>query len=490
LDHSDLPFEALLKQLRVQSVNGRTVFFQFYFLYQTAFLQSHELPALTVTPMPTFSVGTPFELQLAVIERQEGVRAGLEYNSDLFDPETIQELLRYYEILLRALMSDPDQHVADLIAPALGASVRRSSQTATEVRRPYAAPRNNDEIALTEIWKSILNVPRIGIYDNFFELGGHSLLAAQLVSQVKQKFGLTIDLSSLMVAPTIEKLAQKLDRSLEGDRSHIVPLRLSGMKPPLFCIHGAGGHLLDYLDLLAALPDDQPVYGLRASDVNEVYPETVEQLADKYILEIQRIQKHGPYQICGLSFGGLVAYEIARKLAERGERVGIIALFDTGNWAYYRNLPAAKLVQFRRTYVVDRLKKYGRNLIRGRLDELGAEARQFIATRLNAFLWKMSRRIFGLINRPVPKFVRSPIVIFSAVGRDYIPKPYPGQLVLFRAEGRSVEYGDDVTLGWGDIAQEGVVVHRVPGGHLTLMRAPQVSCLVEQLNQYLADIGG
>src|SRR5207237_2816911 len=52
LDHSDLPFESLLEKLRVQSVNGRTPFFQFYFLYQVAFLQPRILPRLTVSTMP------------------------------------------------------------------------------------------------------------------------------------------------------------------------------------------------------------------------------------------------------------------------------------------------------------------------------------------------------------------------------------------------------------------------------------------------------
>jgi thioesterase domain-containing protein len=307
------------------------------------------------------------------------------------------------------------------------------------------------------------------------------------VSQVKAQFGTTIDLSLLMVAPTIEQLARKLRQSLQKDRSHIVVIREGGVKPPLFCIHGGGGHLLDYRDMIVALPDDQPVYGLRATDVNEAYPETVEELAEQYLLEIQRVQERGPYQICGLSFGGLVAYEIARKLAERGERIGFIALFDTGNWAYYRNLPPAKLAQFRRVYMMDRLKKYGRNLVQGRFDEFAADARQFVASRLNILLWKISRQFCRLLNRPVPTFVRSNIVIFSAVGRIYVPKPCPGRLLLFRAEGRSAEYGDDLTLGWSDIARDGVVVHQVPGGHLSIMRKPHVDRLVEQLSQYFAD---
>jgi thioesterase domain-containing protein len=137
--------------------------------------------------------------------------------------------------------------------------------------------------------------------------------------------------------------------------------------------------------------------------------------------------------------------------------------------------------------MVDRLKKYGSNLIHGRFDDLGADASQFVTSRLNALVWKISSRICHAAGLPVPKFVRSNLVVFTAVGQNYVPKVYPGRLVLFRAEGRTAEYGDDLTLGWTDIARDGVVVHEVPGSHLSIMRKPHVYRLVEQLRPYLAD---
>jgi thioesterase domain-containing protein len=437
--------------------------------------------------MPTFSVGTPFELQLAIIERSEEVRVNCEYNADLFDPASIQGLLHYYETLLRAIVSNPEQKIADLVAPGIGQTFRSPHKQAAEAKPEYVAPRSEDEIKLVELWENTLSVPRVGIHDNFFELGGHSLLAAQLVSQVKARFGITIDLSVLIVAPTVEQLAAKLRGSAKTDQSHIVAIREGGKKTPLFCIHGGGGHLLNYRDLIAGLPADQSIYGLRATDVNEAYPETVEELADQYLLEIQEVQKHGPYQICGLSFGGLVAYEIARKLVDKGEHVGLIALFDTGNWAYYRNLSAERHAQFRRTYLVDRLQKYARNLLHGRFDDLAADTRQFVTSRVSALLWKISSRICRLLKLPVPKFLRSDIVVFSAVGQNYVPKPYPGTLVLFRAEGRTAEYGNDLTLGWSDIARDGVVVHEVAGSHLSIMEKPHVNQLIAKLTPYFAD---
>lgn len=486
LDHAELPFEALLEHLRVQSINGRSVFFQFYFMYQTAFLQARSLPGLTVSPMPTFSVGTPFELQLAVIERPNELRVNFEYDADLFDKESIQALLAYYETILCVMTSTADRSIASLEVPEIW---RNRSALPISIEKPrvnYVPPGTEDEIRLAELWREILKLPQVGIQDNFFDLGGHSLLAAQLVARLKVEFGVTIDLSILIVAPTIELLAKRLRQWPHRNRSHIVVIREGASRTPLFCIHGGGGHLLDYRDMIDALPHDVPVYGLRALEVDDPVPESVEELAAQYLGEIQEVQARGPYQICGLSFGGLLAFEISRQLVENGGEVGLVALFDTGNWAYYRNLPAEKAAQFRRIYMVDRLGKYSQNLLHGRFHELWADAQQFVASRWNAAAWKIGRRISRTFNLNVLWFLRSNLVMFSAIGKVYVPQSYSGKLLLFRAEGRSAEYGDDLTLGWTGIARDGVEVLQVPGGHLSIMRQPYVGRLVERLIPYLA----
>lgn len=485
LDHADLPFEALLERLRVQAVNGRSVFFQFYFMYQSAFLNARSLRELTVAPMPTFSVGTPFELQLAIIERPNELRVNFEYNADLFEDSSIQALLAYYETILLAMATMADRRVEELEQPSIWSDFKASPVVERNAPVRYVPPTSEDEIKLAELWKEILKVPEVGVHDNFFDLGGHSLLVAQLVARLKVEFGVTIDLSLLIVAPTIELLAKRLRQSPHRNRSHVVVVREGARRTPLFCIHGGGGHLLDYRDMIDALPQDVPVYGL-ASEVDDPVPESVEELAAQYLREIQEVQATGPYQICGLSFGGLLAFEVSRQLVEKGEQVGLVALFDTGNWAYYRNLPAEKAAQFRRVYMIDRLGKYGQNILHGRFHELGADIRQFVVSRWNAAVWKIGRRVCRIFNLDVPRFVRSNLVMFSAIGKVYVPQSYSGKLVLFRAEGRSAEYGEDLTLGWTGIARDGVEVLQVPGGHLSIMRQPYVARLVQRLIPYLA----
>jgi acyl carrier protein len=64
------------------------------------------------------------------------------------------------------------------------------------------------EEKLAEIWSRLLGVDQVGVYDNFFELGGHSLLATQLVSRVRQAFGVELSLVSLFERPVIAALAE------------------------------------------------------------------------------------------------------------------------------------------------------------------------------------------------------------------------------------------------------------------------------------------
>src|SRR5262249_29506726 len=98
----------------------------------------------------------------------------------------------------------------------------------------------------------------------------------------------------------------------------------------------------------------------------------------------------------------------------------------------------------------------------------------------------MIRSISKLLGRPVPALVRSNFIMFSEIGRRYTPKRYSERLLLFRAEGRTVEYGSNVALGWDEVVEQGVSVHYVPGGHVSMMEKPHVISLVDQLKPYLA----
>jgi acyl carrier protein len=214
LSHTEFPFECVVEKLKVRSVHGRRPLFQFYFFYQVAFLQARHVGPLTIAPMSTLSTGTPFEMQLAVIKREEGLRAQLEYNPDIYDAGTITAVLENFERYLKALVADPQAHIDSLPAPARKQVSAGALPSPTSPARVYEAARDEVESALVGIWQQLFEQPTIGIHDDFFELGGQSLLAVELMSEIEKKFHRKLNLSRLVAFPTIEGLANDLRGTL------------------------------------------------------------------------------------------------------------------------------------------------------------------------------------------------------------------------------------------------------------------------------------
>ncbi|MEG4504364.1 amino acid adenylation domain-containing protein [Microcoleus sp. F6_B4] len=108
----------------------------------------------------------------------------------------------------------------------------------------YVAPQTSIEAVLVKIWAEVLGIKRVGIRDNFFELGGHSLLATQLVSRVRDAFGVELPLRRVFEAPTISELSKIVeslkDKNAKSDAPALVPIsrasrrrKLSSFNRPL-----------------------------------------------------------------------------------------------------------------------------------------------------------------------------------------------------------------------------------------------------------------
>ncbi len=80
----------------------------------------------------------------------------------------------------------------------------------------YVAPRTAVEELLAESWQQLLSRERIGIDDNFFRLGGHSLLATQVMSRVRETFGVEVGLRVLFERPTVRSLGEAVEEKLRG----------------------------------------------------------------------------------------------------------------------------------------------------------------------------------------------------------------------------------------------------------------------------------
>jgi NRPS condensation-like uncharacterized protein/acyl carrier protein len=86
-----------------------------------------------------------------------------------------------------------------------------------ELEKPFVAPRTEVEERLAAIWSDVLGLEQIGVRDNFFELGGHSLLATQVVSRVREVFGMELPLRRLFESPTVAGLAEGIQVAMKAE---------------------------------------------------------------------------------------------------------------------------------------------------------------------------------------------------------------------------------------------------------------------------------
>jgi thioesterase domain-containing protein len=263
--------------------------------------------------------------------------------------------------------------------------------------------------------------------------------------------------------------------------SKLVPLRASGRALPLFCIHDG-----NFEQLASSMREDQPIYGLCPINLDEEGVQiNLEQLAEDYLLQIRSVQARGPYQLAGYSIGALLAYEIATLLANRGERISLLALVGRGaKPKFQRDLSPAEWKRFRRTYFADRIRKYAKNLSEGRFDNLWSDAGRYIG-KVKPVVWKIIQKVCNKLGFATPRFLRNREVIFSLIMRSYKLKQFKGRVVLFRPEERTPEDDLDPCMGWQKYAKEGVDVHFVPGDHGTMIQMPNVLVLAEKLVPYL-----
>ena len=179
-------------------------------------------------------------------------------------------------------------------------------------------------------------------------------------------------------------------------------------------------------------------------------------MASLYLEHLRRAQADGPYYLGGYSFGGLIAMEMARRLHEDGQPVGLLLLVDTyfvgqrnGNSLLSRFLTLS--TEHKLAYLRKRATRYGRG-IRRRIDALSLTA-------------------------PV-KAVRNACAIAE---QSYRVTTYPGSIVLFRASEKALRGLENVQESWQKFAEGGVEVHEVDGDHGNILNEPNVRQLAARI---------
>ncbi|WP_405754214.1 amino acid adenylation domain-containing protein [Streptomyces sp. NBC_01411] len=192
--------------------------------------------------------------------------------------------------------------------------------------------RSAQERTLCALFAEVLGVGDVSIDDDFFALGGYSLLAARLIGRIRSSLGAALSIGAVFEAPTVAGLARLLDSGGAQDPfAMLLPLRTDGSRPPLFCVHPAGGLSWCYAGMPRHLAADLPVYGLQARGLSGPggLPATFEEMVADYVAHIRSVQPSGPYHLLGWSLGGALSHAIAVRLQDRGEEVALLAMLDS-----------------------------------------------------------------------------------------------------------------------------------------------------------------
>lgn len=258
--------------------------------------------------------------------------------------------------------------------------------------------------------------------------------------------------------------------------SPLVDIQPHGTKRPFFCVHPSGGNVLCYAALSGRLGPSQPFYGLQAQglDGSQAPLTRIEEMAEHYIEAIRAAQPAGPYLLGGWSMGGVVAFEMARQLEARDERVAMLALID----ARASNRATALREFDERSLLVEFAQSLGLPLERfpplvgGSLDLLFEQA-------------KSAGLVPPEIELPLVRQLLSVFKTNIEALHSYSPEPCSVPITLFRAAERDERNPFDETPGWGPLAARGLEIYQTPGDHYTVIREPHVKVLAEQLSACL-----
>jgi amino acid adenylation domain-containing protein/non-ribosomal peptide synthase protein (TIGR01720 family) len=491
---------------------------------------------------------TNYPLAVAIIPGQR-LRLKISYDRARFESAAVDSLLRDLRQLLDHMTANPDQRLSE-VAQLPEHKVDRCIPPAcppTVPRPAHVAPQGTLQLHLARLWAEALQIDRVGVRDDFFEVGGNSLMGAVLVSKLRRELGEDLPLAAIFDAPTVAELARYLEQNhprgvaqllgappaapskIEASPATpalpqaLVPIQPNGTRPPLFCIHPAGGIVFPYYTLARHLGEDQPLYGLQDPSLHNAGSSfrSIEEMAAHYLGVLRTIQPAGPYHLMGWSVGGVIAYEIAQQLSRQGEMVSHLIMLDTSApgravTGRRRLSPGGfgSLFASRLKPLLDRIQESGSavlpiaSYVRSGLFLLAASAKRKQATSHGsltvvdllgwAILDTWRKRLLGeaevagmvpqdssllLVEMPDVRRILRMVPRHIRLARRYSAQMYQGHVALFRAlrlEPNEQRAGD-LSLGWARLAAGGVEIRIIRANHVALLVNPYAKTLAQEL---------
>lgn len=388
-------------------------------------------------------------------------------------------------------------------------TVQASSRVTRQIEGQVAEPQNDTERRLLAIWQRVLNIDVLGIDDPFESLGGTSLAAARIFADIEEQFGQRLRLTTILTKPTIRSLAALLESGPVGTAPSDSLIRLGdSASQTLFLVHDGDGETLLYRNLAQQLAQEMSVVGIEplAKAGIPLAHDSVEAMAEHYVGQLKTLQPAGPYRLGGMCAGGVIAYEMARQLAQRGDKVDFVVVMDAA-------APSAS----RRDDLLTRQRSGRLEAMRREVAERwGSNPLKYLVIALetgrraaNALAWTIENRValalrqlkFNVLRSRLksgaawPAWLPRPTVreIYDAAEQRYRPPAPPVELplIVLRASqgtGPDLPYREifvEPDLGWGRHSQATSVVD-VPGGHASMLQEPYVRSMAERLRTALA----
>jgi thioesterase domain-containing protein len=350
------------------------------------------------------------------------------------------------------------------------------------------------EDELVTLWQELLGVGPVSIDDDFFDLGGHSLLAAAMVARVAERFDRSIPVALLLENPTLAGFADALVRKSRENMPSVVPVRITGSRPPLFFLHGdfnAGGL---YSARLSRALTDQPFYAVEPHGSSGARaPASIEEMAAQHAADIREVCPRGPYLLGGHCNGALEALEIARQFRAEHESVPAIVMIQPPPVDRRRRLIDAPVRIGARLASLDEEQRVDVYL---RVRELMDRIRDR-PSESPAIVYRSVRRLLagagasGDAGQELPcvePLARHDGAVWDRYARAiaaYVPRDYDGSVGAFIASD-VVGTPADPIAGWRAVGPR-FEFHIVPGGHLSCITR-HIASTSEAIDKYLQSL--
>ncbi|MHB0958497.1 MAG: SDR family NAD(P)-dependent oxidoreductase [Pirellulaceae bacterium] len=338
-------------------------------------------------------------------------------------------------------------------------------------------------------------------------LGLDSLMAMELKAKLEAKLGQSMPMGALLENPSVARLAavfapffsptssgsqapvvalSATARSLTHGWSPLLKLTDRGARPPLICVHPAGGDVSCYYSLARRLGAHFPVWALRARGLDEQTAphQSVETMAQDYLEAIRAEHPPSPYYLAGWSTGGIFAYEMTRQLLGQPDEAAGLFLFDSPTPAIFQGVDLEDASRF----LVD-LVEFSNWFAGSRMQVDYEDLKTQTPDAALRIVFDEAKRHHVLSSDSSIEYLRRLVSVCREHSRaivQYPLRPLDRPVHLFRpANSRVLADASRKTLsedlGWREILGEQLVIRQVPGDHFSMMTEENAGVLGDRI---------